>query len=71
VLREVLAPYFAYWGKVVEGLMMGWEGQHEQRSKQIRVTIGHAISFSTWRSLIREQGLRLCRGFYQSRFLKN
>ena len=57
VLREVLAPYFAYWEKVRDVLVAGWEGQNGQRSRQIRAAIGHAISFNTWRSLIREQGL--------------
>lgn len=56
-LREVLAPHFAYWERARDVLLVGWESRDEQRSKQIRAALGHAIAFNTWRSLIREQGL--------------
>jgi AcrR family transcriptional regulator len=57
VLREVLAPYFAYWEQVRDGLAAAWERQNATCTTQIRAAIGHAISFQTWRSLVREQGL--------------
>lgn len=55
-LREVLAPYFAYWGAVRETLLVGWPRDRE-RGRRVRATIEHALDFRTWRSLAREQGL--------------
>lgn len=59
-LREALAPSFAYWEQVRDVLAEGW-GSHQapdaRRAAHLRAAIGHAISFSTWRSLVREQGL--------------
>ncbi len=57
VLREVLAPYFAYWEQVRDVLASAWGTQNATCSTRIHAAIGHAISFQTWRSLIREQGL--------------
>lgn len=57
VLREVLAPYFAYWGQVQAILATAWETEDSVCATRLRAAIGHAISFQTWRSLIREQGL--------------
>lgn len=56
VLREVLAPALSYWASVRDGLAEGWPVSSE-RQALLRGAIGHAIAFSTWRSLIREQGL--------------
>ncbi len=57
VLREVLAPYFAYWEQVRDVLASAWGTQNAPCATWIRAAIGHAISFQTWRSLVREQGL--------------
>jgi AcrR family transcriptional regulator len=57
ILREVLAPYFAYWEQVRDLLVSAWEPKNALYSARIRAAIGHAISFQTWRSLVREQGL--------------
>ncbi|GHO51991.1 TetR/AcrR family transcriptional regulator [Ktedonobacter robiniae] len=57
ILREVLAPYFAYWEQVRDLLASAWEPKNAPCSARIRAAIGHAISFQTWRSLVREQGL--------------
>jgi len=57
VLREVMAPFFAYWERVNEVLCAPWQVTGRQR-KQVRAFVGHAISFQTWRSLIREQKLK-------------
>lgn len=56
VLRDILAPFFAYWARVGEVLTSGWtvEGGDD---RLVRAAIGHALSFQTWRSLVREQGL--------------
>jgi AcrR family transcriptional regulator len=55
-LREVLAPYFAYWEAVRETLLVGWPCTGD-RGGWVRAAIGHALDFRTWRSLVREQGL--------------
>ena len=57
VLREVMAPFFAYWERVNEVLCAPWQVTGRQR-KQVRAFVGHATSFQTWRSLIREQKLQ-------------
>jgi AcrR family transcriptional regulator len=56
VLREVLAPQFAYWARVRDALAAGWPLPEESHAL-VAAAIGHAIAFSTWRSLVREQGL--------------
>ena len=57
ILREVLAPAFAYWEQVRDGLAAAWEPQNTTCTTRIRAAVGHAISFQTWQSLVREQGL--------------
>lgn len=57
LLREVLAPSFAYWERVRDVLAAAWGTQNAPCGTRIRAAIGHAISFQTWRSLVREQGL--------------
>ena len=57
MLREVLAPYFAYWDQVVATLVVGWPCEGEV-GRRVRAVIGHAVDFRTWRSLVREQGLK-------------
>src|SRR5512145_967939 len=54
VLREVMAPFFAYWERVHEILCAPWKVSGHQRI-QVRAFVGHAINFQTWRSLVREQ----------------
>ena len=56
MVREVLAPYFAYWEGVRETLLIGWACAGEAQ-RRVRAVIGHALDFRTWRSLVREQGL--------------
>ena len=56
VLREVLAPEFAYWARVRHALAAGWPVPEERRAL-VAAGVGHAVAFSTWRSLVREQGL--------------
>jgi AcrR family transcriptional regulator len=55
-LRDALAPAFAHWARVREILATGWPTSHDRQVFVDRV-IGHALAFSTWRSLVREQGL--------------
>ncbi len=55
-LQAVLAPYVAYWADIRDILAAGWPGAEERRAL-VTAVVGHAIAFSTWRSLVREQGL--------------
>ena len=57
VLREVLAPFFAYWKRVQEILCAPWKARGAAKLS-VRALVGHAISFQTWRCLVREQGLK-------------
>ncbi len=56
VLREVLAPEFAYWARVRDALAAGWPVPEGRRALVVGA-VGHAVAFPTWRSLVREQGL--------------
>ena len=56
ILREVLAPMFAYWACVREVLAEGWPATAERRTL-VTAAVGHAIGFRTWQSLVREQEL--------------
>ncbi|MFO7531867.1 MAG: helix-turn-helix domain-containing protein [Candidatus Limnocylindrales bacterium] len=53
VLAEVLAPKTAHWDAMRDDLDAAFRG----RSRRRRAAIGHALAFSTWRSLRRDEGL--------------
>lgn len=52
VVRQRFAGYHAFLEAGAEILMAG-----RRSRKRTRAAIGHALAFSTWRSLVREQGL--------------
>jgi len=56
VLRERFQTYHSYLGLVADLLMTGRRARGAAR-RRTRAAIGHALAFSTWRSLVREQGL--------------
>lgn len=49
-LAEVMAPWWAYMREVAGGLAAGW-GIDAGRQRLVRAAVGHALAFSTWRSL--------------------
>jgi AcrR family transcriptional regulator len=55
LLRELLAPQLAHWERVRDVLaeVVTWDAPRSQ----VRAAVGHAVSFMTWYSLVREQGL--------------
>lgn len=55
-MQEVLAPVFAHWGRVRDVLAADWTS-NEKEHPLIVAAVGHAMAFSTWQSLVREQGL--------------
>lgn len=56
ILRELLAPLFDYWNGVGD-LLAGKFAAADETRELLRAAIGHAIDFTTWRSLVRQQGL--------------
>jgi AcrR family transcriptional regulator len=51
----IMAPYYAHWRHAVDILAAAWPTRG--RSKSLCAAIGLALSFDTWRTLIREQNL--------------
>jgi AcrR family transcriptional regulator len=56
IVAERFAAFRAYFDAASDVLMQG-RGLRGATKRRTRAAIGHAISFSTWRSLVREQGL--------------
>jgi AcrR family transcriptional regulator len=54
--HEVMAPYHEHWARVTETLLAPWQARGRRRELQ-RAGIAVALSFDTWRTLTREQGL--------------
>ena len=55
-LLEVAEPYFRHWERMRYVLATGW-GVGDERLALLLATLGHALDFQTWRSLVRQQGL--------------
>ena len=54
IVKRMLAGYRDYLTAARDALMSGRRGRARQR---VLASVGHALSFSTWRSLAREQAL--------------
>jgi AcrR family transcriptional regulator len=54
--REMAEPYFQHWERMRYVLATGW-GVEDERLGLLLAALGHGLSFQTWRSLVREQGL--------------
>lgn len=54
--QEAAASFMEYFDRVRELLAMGWDADEAQRGTLLAL-LGHALSFWTWKSLVREQGL--------------
>jgi AcrR family transcriptional regulator len=55
-VAEHLAGYHGYMAAAADVLMTGRKARGRRRAR-VRAAVGHALAFSTWRSLAREQGL--------------
>lgn len=55
-VKRTFASFRAYIGMATDVLVRG-RGLRGRRREHVRAAIGHALSFETWRSLAREQGL--------------
>lgn len=51
-----MAPYHHHWREAADTVAAVWKAGGKQR-RRVRAAIGHALSFTTWRSLTTEQGL--------------
>ncbi len=56
-VREVLKPIAARWERMRETLAVGWEVPNGTARTLLGATIGLALDFQTWRTMVREQGL--------------
>ena len=54
--HEVMDPYYAHWQRATDVLLEPW-GALGPRRALLRAGIALALSFDTWRQLVREQGL--------------
>ena len=52
VPAEILGRRTAHLATMIDAVSRGWP-----RRKSVRASIGHALEFETWRSLVRRQGL--------------
>jgi AcrR family transcriptional regulator len=52
----VMDPYHHHWEQAADALAAGW-GSRGRRRKTLRAAIALALSFDTWRTLVREQHL--------------
>lgn len=55
--REMAEPFFQHFDRMRYVLATGW-GIEEERLGSLLAVLGHALDFQTWRSLVRQQGLR-------------
>ena len=56
VIRRMFTPFREYLSAASDTLARGRAARGRRRD-ELRAAIGHALSFTTWRSLTREQGL--------------
>ena len=56
IVHRRLADFYGYLRAIEDSLIAG-RGLRGRTARRTRATLGHALAFSTWRSLTREQGL--------------
>ena len=56
VVKELFGGFREYLSAARETLVRGWPARGRRR-EETRAAIGHALAFTTWRSLTREQGM--------------
>lgn len=54
--HEIMAPYHAHWQHATDVLLAPWRVRGRRR-QQLRAALALALSFDTWRTLVREHGL--------------
>jgi hypothetical protein len=56
-VRRTFRRGFRSYQEVVQGILMQGRRSRGRRRELVQAATGHAIAFTTWRSLAREQGL--------------
>jgi AcrR family transcriptional regulator len=56
IVQRRLGDFYGYLRAIQDGLMAG-RGLRGRAARRTRAAIGHALTFPTWRSLTREEGL--------------
>jgi AcrR family transcriptional regulator len=56
VVREAMEPLHKHWALMREVLEAGWSVESSRRDL-LHAALGHALTFSTWQSLVQEQEL--------------
>ena len=56
ILQRLLGDFYGYL-RAIEDILMAGRGLRGRAARRTRAAIGHALAFSTWRSLLRDQGL--------------
>jgi AcrR family transcriptional regulator len=56
VVHRLLGDFYGYL-RAIQDILMAGRGLRGRAARQTRAALGHALSFPTWRSLTREQGL--------------
>jgi hypothetical protein len=50
--EPVMAPYHAHWARAADSVAAAW-----RLRRRVRAAVGHALAFTTWRSLTQGQAL--------------
>lgn len=56
IVNRLLGDFYGYLG-AIQNILMAGRGLRGRAARRTRAAIGHALAFSTWQSLAREQGL--------------
>ena len=56
IVQRLLGGFHGYLA-AIQDVLMARRGLRGRRARLARAAIGHALAFSTWRSLTRDQGL--------------
>ena len=56
ILQRLLGDFYGYL-RAIEDILMAGRGLRGRAARRTRAAIGHALAFSTWRALLRDQGL--------------
>lgn len=52
----IMTPYHEHWRRAADIVAAAWPVRGRERAL-LRAAVGHALSFATWSSLVRDQGL--------------
>jgi AcrR family transcriptional regulator len=56
-LRKIMRPIVEHWARMHRVLAEGWETQEDRAPSLVFGTIGVALDFQSWRTMVRKQGM--------------